>query len=238
VGLGARNFMYPQQLPLMPRWAAPNAQPPHLLGMNMQGGLQSLPGGLRGPTAPINYQLLPAGPMPVPNAGPQPGRPLNQQQRGNRQPHHQHAPHHHNQPRQHQQAPTGANSVGVRFNDNVRNAPNRAPAPSANHNAGASGDAAASAQPVAMGVTEQLSLKALANAPEEMRKQMIGERLFPLVQGQQPSLAGKITGMLLEMDNSELLHLIESPAALNEKITEALSVLQQHSDEPATTDSK
>lgn len=44
-----------------------------------------------------------------------------------------------------------------------------------------------------------------------------GERLFPLIQNMHPSLAGKITGMLLEIDNSELLHMLESPESLRSK---------------------
>lgn len=42
----------------------------------------------------------------------------------------------------------------------------------------------------------------------------------------QPELAGKITGMLLEMDNNELLSLLESEDAMGAKVQEALSVLQ------------
>lgn len=73
-----------------------------------------------------------------------------------------------------------------------------------------------------------LTASALASASPEMQKNMIGERLYPLIHQSQPDLAGKITGMLLEMDNSELLHLLESPEALNSKIDEALQVLEAH----------
>jgi polyadenylate-binding protein len=75
---------------------------------------------------------------------------------------------------------------------------------------------------------EPLTAAALASASPEMQKNMIGERLYPLIHSSQPELAGKITGMLLEMDNSELLHLLESPDALGAKIAEALQVLEAH----------
>merc|ERR1712187_441538 len=73
-----------------------------------------------------------------------------------------------------------------------------------------------------------LNAATLAAAPPPVQKQMIGEKLFPAIAKFQPELAGKITGMMLEMDNSELLILLESDQQLRIKVDEAMSVLQQN----------
>jgi hypothetical protein len=70
------------------------------------------------------------------------------------------------------------------------------------------------------------SVLAQASLPDQ--KQMLGERLFPLIQQTHSDLAGKITGMLLEMDNSQILHMLEFHEALAAKVEEAVSVLQAH----------
>lgn len=66
---------------------------------------------------------------------------------------------------------------------------------------------------------EPLTPAALANATPQEQKQMLGERLFPLIAQMQPELAGKITGMLLEIDNTELLHMLESRDSLKAKVS-------------------
>ncbi|XP_010332871.2 polyadenylate-binding protein 3 isoform X1 [Saimiri boliviensis] len=75
---------------------------------------------------------------------------------------------------------------------------------------------------------EPLTASMLVSAAPQQQKQMLGERLFPLIQAMRPTRAGKITGMLLEMDNSELLHMLESPESLRSKVDEAVAVLQAH----------
>ncbi|XP_056447966.1 embryonic polyadenylate-binding protein-like isoform X4 [Gadus chalcogrammus] len=75
---------------------------------------------------------------------------------------------------------------------------------------------------------EPLTASMLASAPPMDQKQLLGERLYPLIQALHPILAGKITGMLLEIDNSELLHMLESPESLHSKVEEAVAVLQAH----------
>lgn len=57
---------------------------------------------------------------------------------------------------------------------------------------------------------------------------MLGKRLFSLIQATYPDQAGKITDMLLEIDNTELLHMLECREALDAKTREAVSVLRAH----------
>lgn len=75
---------------------------------------------------------------------------------------------------------------------------------------------------------EPLTASMLSEAPPQEQKQMLGERLFPLIHNMYPDLAGKITGMLLEIDNSELLHMLESKESLKAKVEEAVAVLHAH----------
>jgi len=77
-----------------------------------------------------------------------------------------------------------------------------------------------------------ISATQLAAATPVEQKQMLGEILYMRIASAQPDLAGKITGMLLEMDNTELLLLLDSPEALNAKVNEALVVLHEYSKAP------
>jgi len=173
------------------------------------------------PRGPVQYQL-----MPVANGGGAPGaagvagagaggngnnRRRNGQQGGPKQ--------------------MGQQGQGYKYTENVRNRDQRPVAPPS-----PSQSSSVPEPSLPLQANEPLTIKALAAAPEEQKKQMIGERLFPLIQSHQPSLAGKITGMLLEMDNGELIHLLESRDALNEKIDEALAVLRQHPQELEAAD--
>lgn len=76
--------------------------------------------------------------------------------------------------------------------------------------------------------TTSLNPSDLAQLSIPDQKRLLGESLFPQVQEQAPQFAGKVTGMLLEMDNGELLHLLESPEQLKVKVQEAVAVLEDH----------
>ena len=64
--------------------------------------------------------------------------------------------------------------------------------------------------------------------PIDHQKQIIGERLFPKVSELvNPENVAKITGMMLEMENPELLHLLENDQLLAVKVKEANAVLDR-----------
>lgn len=73
-----------------------------------------------------------------------------------------------------------------------------------------------------------LSAAALAKASPAEQKQMLGEALYPQIAEKQPEKAGKITGMILEIDNAELIHLLENRPALDAKVQEAVQVLDEY----------
>lgn len=64
---------------------------------------------------------------------------------------------------------------------------------------------------------------------------MLGESLYPLVDQLEHEMAAKVTGMLLEMDKTEVLHLLESPDALKAKVSEAMEVLRNVAQQQAGT---
>jgi polyadenylate-binding protein len=74
----------------------------------------------------------------------------------------------------------------------------------------------------------QQLLASLTQSTPQQQKQIIGEHLYREIYAMHSDLAGKITGMLLEMDNSELLHMLEVPESLKSKVEEAVTVLRDH----------
>ncbi|KAF1776617.1 Nucleotide-binding alpha-beta plait domain [Phytophthora cactorum] len=196
---GAAPMFYGQPGQLPPQARQGFMYPQQMMPRGVQRG--PMPYGARVPGAPA------PGGYPMPGYG----MPM-QQQRG--------------QPRRGRQGPgpqgpqgAPANRRNFKYTANARNHPARDVPPQG---------VMPPAAPVQNAGPEPLTSAALAAASPEIQKNMIGERLYPLIHRQQPELAGKITGMLLEMDNGELLHLLESPEALEAKIQEAMAVLEAH----------
>jgi polyadenylate-binding protein len=75
---------------------------------------------------------------------------------------------------------------------------------------------------------QQITASTLARLPQDEQKNYLGERLYARIQEINPSQAAKITGMLLEMETSEILNVLEDTRTLNGKVSEAVAVLQQH----------
>lgn len=63
---------------------------------------------------------------------------------------------------------------------------------------------------------------------EGKKKQYIGEIIYPFVYAREPTTAAKITGMLLEIDDEELINQFKNTDNLIRKIEEASNVLKRY----------
>lgn len=207
---GQRPFFAPQFQQVRPRWqSAPQQQQQQM----RPSGMQVMPGAAQVPRARGVRQITPRGmgPQQVPGGAAPPQRmtalPQGQQARVG-------------PPVQLQTQPRPA----FKFAQGVRNQP-------AAHQAAMpmqQPEQTVAQQAIHIPGQEPLDPSALASASPEEQKQMLGERLFSRIQNTHSDLAGKITGMLLEIDNAELLHMLESTEALHAKVDEAVSVLRAH----------
>ncbi|KAF3643015.1 hypothetical protein FXO38_02460 [Capsicum annuum] len=74
-----------------------------------------------------------------------------------------------------------------------------------------------------------------SNATPKKQRTMLDESLYPLVDQLKNEHAVKVTRMLLEMDQTEVLHMLESPEVLKAKVPKAMEVLRnvQQANSPA-----
>lgn len=82
-------------------------------------------------------------------------------------------------------------------------------------------------QPMAVPPQQSLAMM-IANMSPDQAKNVMGERIYNTIITKHPNEAAKVTGMLLEMENAEILMLLENPEQLEAKVNEALAVLAQH----------
>ena len=68
----------------------------------------------------------------------------------------------------------------------------------------------------------------LGTLPLEEQKQYLGDHIFPLIQKTQPFLAKKITGMLLDLPNAEIIRAITIQQILDKWISDAISTLSDY----------
>ncbi|KAF1770548.1 hypothetical protein GCK72_002367 [Caenorhabditis remanei] len=82
-------------------------------------------------------------------------------------------------------------------------------------------------QGIVIGGQEPLTSAMLAAAAPQEQKQLLGERIYALIEKLYPGHkdAGKITGMMLEIDNSELIMMLQDSDLFRSKVDEAASVL-------------
>jgi hypothetical protein len=115
--------------------------------------------------------------------------------------------------------------------ESPRGAGHRAPATQGGASASTGPTVAVTTQGPAVPGT--LTAARLAAAPPALQKQLLGAKLFPAVYRIHPHIeAGEIAGMLLKMDNGELLQLLEPGPQLKILVGEALLGLVTYPPDP------
>lgn len=73
---------------------------------------------------------------------------------------------------------------------------------------------------------------AIANLPIDQQKRILGEELYPKIvstgKAQEPEAAGKITGMMLDLDNQEILALLEDDELFSNHFEDALTAYEEY----------
>ena len=64
--------------------------------------------------------------------------------------------------------------------------------------------------------------------PKPERQRKIGDFIYPKIATKYGNQAGKLTGMILELEVEELVGLLQNENALIEKAAQAFEVLQKH----------
>lgn len=72
---------------------------------------------------------------------------------------------------------------------------------------------------------DMLNVSVLASA---ITQKILGEKLVPLIQSVHPTPAGENSGILLEMDDAEVLHMLKCPESLHARVDEAILILQSN----------
>jgi len=124
---------------------------------------------------------------------------------------------------------TGGNTGGANTGSGRQQQPR---GPGGNRQQGAGGNRGRGQQQMmgAMdGSLHDFTLAQLQQFPPEQQKLLLGERLYPLIVPSHGALAGKITGMFLDSGwtTEELLSLIHDEHKLQQKISNAIEVLQR-----------
>ncbi|ABN67479.1 Polyadenylate-binding protein, cytoplasmic and nuclear (Poly(A)-binding protein) (PABP) (ARS consensus binding protein ACBP-67) (Polyadenylate tail-binding protein) [Scheffersomyces stipitis CBS 6054] len=77
----------------------------------------------------------------------------------------------------------------------------------------------------------------IASAPPDQQKRILGEELYPKIvatgKAQEPEAAGKITGMMLDLDNQEILALLEDDELFTNHFEDALTAFEEYKNSEA-----